>query len=227
MSLRYALLALLTAGPLTGYDAAKRFSGSVGHVWHAPDSQIYPELRRMERDHLVEGEQVRWGPRSTKTQYRITEDGIAAFRIWMNTPLDHAPVRDAHHMQAAYFEWADPEQAREILRRHIAYYSEQVDLLVKVRDGIKGGTDPAIIRRLTHYPEQDHARIIAFKAYTYEGMIARSRSEIDWAEAGLDLIAQHSRLVQSGSPSTEHNSVGSLHRQSLSDGATDVRSSPS
>ena len=197
MSLRYALLALLTAGPLTGYDAAKRFGGSVGHVWHAPDSQIYPELRRMQKDGLIEGEQVRWGPRSTKTQYRITDDGIAAFRTWMNTPLDHAPERDAHHMQAAYFEWADPDRARAILHRHIEYYTTQVELLTAVRDGIKAGTDPAIVRRLDHYPQHEHARIIAYKAYTYDGMIARSRSEIDWANKGLVLLDELSHAESS------------------------------
>jgi PadR family transcriptional regulator AphA len=56
MSLRYALLALLRVGPLSGYDLQKQFSLSVGHVWHAPDSQIYPELRKMEAAGLVEGE---------------------------------------------------------------------------------------------------------------------------------------------------------------------------
>ena len=50
MSLRYALLALLTVEPMTGYDLSKRFESSVAYVWHAPDSQIYPELRRMERN---------------------------------------------------------------------------------------------------------------------------------------------------------------------------------
>lgn len=188
MSLRYALLALLTAGPATGYDAAKRFSGSVGHVWHAPDSQIYPELRRMEKDELVEGEPVRWGPHSTKTQYRITETGLSTFRKWMNTPLDHTPERDAHHMQAAYFEWAEPERAREILRTHIEYYTTQIAMLTEVQKGIVDRTDPAIIRRLTHYPPEKHARIIAYKAHTYEGMISRSRSEIVWAREGLELI---------------------------------------
>ncbi|MGR6520300.1 PadR family transcriptional regulator (plasmid) [Rhodococcus erythropolis] len=190
MSLRYALLAVLTAGPLTGYDATKRFSGSVGHVWYAQDSQIYPELRRMEKGGLISGEQVRWGPKSTKTQYRITETGIAAFRAWMNTPIDHAPVRDTHHMQAAYFEWAEPEQARAILGRHIEYHNEQVTLFTSVRDGILNKTDPAIIRRLDKYPEHEHARIVAYKAYTYEGMITRSQAEIDWAIKGLHLIDQ-------------------------------------
>lgn len=188
MSLRYALLALLTAGPLTGYDAAKRFNGSVGHVWHAPDSQIYPELKRMAADGLVAGEQVRWGPRSTKTSYRITDSGVEDFRKWMSTPLDHAPERDAHHMQAAYLEWADPEQARQILRTHIDYYTEHVALLTAVRDGIQNRTDPAIIRRLGARPESEHEKIIAFKVYSYSGMIARSRSEIEWARAGLDVI---------------------------------------
>ena len=50
MSLRYALLALLTVEPMTGYDLSKRFESSVAYVLHAPDLQIYPELRRMERD---------------------------------------------------------------------------------------------------------------------------------------------------------------------------------
>ncbi|MGB3771965.1 MAG: PadR family transcriptional regulator [Rhodococcus sp. (in: high G+C Gram-positive bacteria)] len=188
MSLRYALLALLTAGPLTGYDAAKKFSGSVGHVWHAPDSQIYPELRRMQGDGLVDGEQVRWGPRSTKTQYRITESGVEDFRVWMSTPLEHAPERDAHHMQAAYLEWSDPDRAREILRNHLDYFSGHVALLTAVRDGIEAREDPAIVRRLDSRPASEHEKIIAFKAYSYSGMIARGRSEIEWARAGLELI---------------------------------------
>ena len=56
MSLRHALLALLSAHPMTGYDVAKRFDGSVGFMWQAPHSQIYPELRRMEDAGLVKAD---------------------------------------------------------------------------------------------------------------------------------------------------------------------------
>ena len=55
MSLRYALLAILRVGPLSGYDLQKQFHQSVGHVWHAPDSQIYPELRKIRRAFAVSG----------------------------------------------------------------------------------------------------------------------------------------------------------------------------
>lgn len=190
MSLRYALMALLTAGPLTGYDAAKRFSGSVGHVWHAPDSQIYPELRRMQTDGLIEGEQVRWGPRSTKTRYHLTDTGLDDFRRWMSTPPGHAAERDVHRMQAAYLEWADPEHALAILREHVEYFTEQVDMYTAIRDGIEARTDPAIRRRLETRPEYEHDKIVAYKVFSYSGMIARARSEIEWATAGIELVRQ-------------------------------------
>ena len=77
MSLRHALLALLTAGPLTAYDISKQFSASVGFVWYAPDSQIYPALRRMEADGLVEATELplHGGGTRVKRLYRPQNPG--------------------------------------------------------------------------------------------------------------------------------------------------------
>src|SRR5690349_11626874 len=66
MNLRFAILATLSAGPRTGYDLTRRFDSTVGHIWHAPHSQIYPELRRMEQAGLVAADEVPRGPRGTK-----------------------------------------------------------------------------------------------------------------------------------------------------------------
>ena len=73
MSLRYALLALLRVGPLSGYDLQKQFSQSVGHVWHAPDSQIYPELRKMASEGLIEPEEQTRGRLGTRRVYHVTD----------------------------------------------------------------------------------------------------------------------------------------------------------
>ena len=53
MSLRHALLGVLKDRPLTGYDLVRYFQGTLGFLWSAPQSQIYPELRRMESEGLV------------------------------------------------------------------------------------------------------------------------------------------------------------------------------
>ena len=94
MSLRYALLALLVAEPMTGYDLSKLFQSSVAHVWHAPDSQIYPELRRMESDGLITGSEITWGQRGKKTEYHVTDAGRDAFRTWMDSALPYPRERD-------------------------------------------------------------------------------------------------------------------------------------
>lgn len=188
MSLRYALLALLTAQPMTGYDVAKAFHSSVGHVWHAPDSQIYPELRRMESESLVDGVAVPWGSSATKTEYRITEAGIAAFREWMGTPLAYARERDPAHLKAAYFEWTEPDLVRSQLRAHIEHFTEQRDQWREQHSTVRDRTHPIFARRLQAYPESEWPRITAYKLFTYEGLIGQAEQEIAWAERGLRLV---------------------------------------
>lgn len=188
MSLRNALLALLVVEPMTGYDLAKRFSSSVGNVWHAPDSQIYPELRRMTQDGLLEAEEVPFGRKGRKIAYTITDAGRQAFRDWMDSDLQWARDRDPMHLRAAYFEFASPDRARaqlEAYREHTrqiqAAWQQQID-------EIDAGTSATLARRLETVPSEDHRRTTAFKRYTYEGLVARAEAEIAWAERGLSLL---------------------------------------
>lgn len=193
MSLRYALLALLVVEPMTGYDLRQQFASSVGHVWHAPDSQIYPELKRMEAESLLEGEEIPWGPRGKKRQYHVTEQGKAAFRSWMNTPLEYARTRDPAHLKAAYLEWAGPDAAREQLRAHIDHHTSMLVQWSEKIQEIEDGTSAMLNRRLTNTPEVDRAKASAYKVFTYEGLIRQAEAEIEWARGGLELVDRLNR----------------------------------
>jgi DNA-binding PadR family transcriptional regulator len=182
------LLALLTAQPMTGYDLARAFHSSVGHVWHAPDSQIYPELRRMQSDGLLLGEEVPWGRRGIKTRYTITDDGVRALRDWMTEPLAYTPERDPAHLRAAYLEWTDPITARTQLERHAAHHRELRNQRLGQLESIRDHSHPIVARRLRAAPEIEWRRITAFKEFTYEGLVGQAEREIEWAERGLRLI---------------------------------------
>ncbi len=188
MSLRHALLALLTARPLTGYELAKQFGTSVGHVWHAPDSQIYPELRRMEAAGLVEAQELPAGNRRTKREYRITDEGVRQFQDWVESPLDFQRARDVHHLKAAYLEWASPEAAREQMQRHIAFHQAQLEQWRKMRQELLDRSNATLTARLASRPAVEHERIVGFKVFAYDGLIARARTEIEWARRGLALL---------------------------------------
>lgn len=188
MSLRYALLALLRVGPLSGYELQKQFSASVGHVWHAPDSQIYPELRKMEAEQLIEGEEQPRGQRATRRVYHVTDAGNRAFLAWMQTPLDYARVRDPAHLRAAYLEAASPAAARDFFRGHIAQWEAELAQWEGELRRIADVDNPMLVRRLAATDPEDHERTIAFKRFTYEGLVDRARVEIEWARRGLKLV---------------------------------------
>jgi DNA-binding PadR family transcriptional regulator len=173
---------------MTGYDLARAFHTSVGHVWHAPDSQIYPELRRMQADGLLRGDEVSWGQRGVKTRYTITEDGVAALRRWMTEPLEYTRQRDSAHLRAAYLEWTDPPTARDHLLRHADHFRELREQWRGQLASIRDRTHPIVARRLDAAPESEWRRITAFKEFTYEGLIAQADQEIAWAERGQRLI---------------------------------------
>lgn len=188
MSLRYALLAVLTVEPMTGYDLSKMFQQSVAHVWNAPDSQIYPELRKMEAEELLEGKEVQWGSKGTKREYTITAKGREAFRVWMNEPISYFLERDPAHLKAAYLEWAEPEAARAILQGHQAHFATLLEDWTNRLNEINSLTNPLLVKRLEISSPKDHQKVVAFKRYTYEGLISRAEQEIRWAEKGLELI---------------------------------------
>lgn len=190
MSLRYALLAILRVGPLSGYDLQKQFSQSVGHVWHAPDSQIYPELRKMAADGLVEGEDQVRGARGTRRVYHVTPEGDQAFIEWMATPLDYQRVRDPAHLRAAYLESASPESARDFLLRHMQVWKGELAQWESELTHIQNVTTPMLIRRLEQMPASDREDTIEYKKFAYQGLVDRARIEIDWARRGLELVTR-------------------------------------
>ncbi|MFG6493110.1 PadR family transcriptional regulator [Microbacterium sp. P03] len=188
MSLRYALLALLRVGPLSGYDLQKQFSLSVGHVWHAPDSQIYPELRKMETEGLVEGEEQARGERGTRRVYHVTDAGEQAYLAWMRSSLDYQRVRDPAHLRAAYLESTTPDAARAFLRGHIAQWESELDQWETELRRIDAADNPMLVRRLAVTAPENRERTIAYKRFAYEGLVDRAHVEIEWARRGLELV---------------------------------------
>jgi len=188
MTLRFALLAVLSAGPRTGYDLLRIFDRSVGYVWHAPHTQIYPELRRLEADGLLAGVAVPRGPRATKREYRITELGLSTLRELASSPVEPSREKDPYRLKAAYLEWADPDGARAQFELHIAHYQRWLASWEETSARLSDRSDPVLAERLAVSPPEQHELIVAAKVLAYRGLIARARMEIDWARQGLELL---------------------------------------
>ena len=66
------VLGLLSLGPRSGYDIKTVVDRSTRFFWAASYGQIYPELRRLEKEGLIEGEDAPRGERGRRV-YEITK----------------------------------------------------------------------------------------------------------------------------------------------------------
>lgn len=81
--LKYAILGLLEQEKRTGYDIAAAFKGALGQFWSAKHSQIYPELKKLVAEELIEFETVIQGEKLEKKLYRLTVKGAEELKEWM------------------------------------------------------------------------------------------------------------------------------------------------
>jgi PadR family transcriptional regulator, regulatory protein AphA len=190
MSLRHALLALLDASPMTGYELTKIFDQSASRVWHATHPQIYTELRKLESENLVVAREEPRGPqgKATKRAYSLTPDGDKELRRWVAEIEQPTPVRDAAYLRATYFEYADADAVRHNFEMHRAYYTDQLQRWERHVEQLRTRATQLLQQRLARSPEAKHAAIVAYKVHVYEGMAERARVEIAWAERGLALV---------------------------------------
>jgi DNA-binding PadR family transcriptional regulator len=86
VSVRYALLALLSEGPKYGLQLRQEFEARTGDIWPLNIGQVYTTLQRLERDGLVESDDTEMdGPQKG---FRITDHGRIELQEWLGTPPD-------------------------------------------------------------------------------------------------------------------------------------------
>lgn len=93
MSVRHALLALLSEGPKYGLRLRQEFEAGTGETWPLNVGQVYTTLQRLERDGFVASEEAEGD--GTQKAYRITEAGEGELATWLSTPPGmESPPRD-------------------------------------------------------------------------------------------------------------------------------------
>ena len=92
MSIKFAILGLLSWKPSTGYDLKKVFEESSAMYWSGNNNQIYKSLVQLLDEGLVTNEIRHQDSSPSKKVYTITDEGLAELREW-TLSLPEAPDR--------------------------------------------------------------------------------------------------------------------------------------
>jgi DNA-binding PadR family transcriptional regulator len=127
VSVRHALLALLSEGPKYGLQLRQEFEAGTGEVWPLNAGQVYTTVQRLERDGLVESDEGDGeGP---QRRYRITEAGGDELDHWLRSPSDSTtPPRDELVIKVLVgmrVTGVDVRDVVQVNRRHLVELMQQ------------------------------------------------------------------------------------------------------
>jgi DNA-binding PadR family transcriptional regulator len=162
VSVRHALLALLSEGPKYGLQLRQEFEARTGEVWPLNVGQVYTTLQRLERDGLVETDEPAIdGPQKN---FRITGEGEAELDGWLRTPPDLAsPPRDDLVMKVLVAVRVPGVDVHEVIQAHRRYVVE-------------------VMQQWTHLKE-DEGRLDLSLALMVDAELYRLDSVVRWLDA--------------------------------------------
>ena len=127
MSVRHALLALLSEGPKYGLQLRQEFEARTGEVWPLNVGQVYTTLQRLERDGFIESDDT--GDDGPQKGFRITAAGEVELTDWLRTPPDMtSPPRDELVIKVLVALRVPGIDVRELVqthRRHLVELMQQ------------------------------------------------------------------------------------------------------
>ena len=136
MSVRHALLALLSEGPKYGLRLREEFESRTGEVWPLNVGQVYTTLQRLERDGLVESLDGDTpddaGPQKA---YRITPAGSQELARWLRVPPDlSSPPRDELVMKILVSLRVPDTDVHEIIQVHRRYLVQLMQQWTRLKE---------------------------------------------------------------------------------------------
>ena len=132
MSVRHALLALLSEGPKYGLQLREEFEMRTGEVWPLNVGQVYTTLQRLERDGLVESDDD--GDEGPQKGFRITAEGAEELAGWLRTPPDLAsPPRDELVMKVLV-ACGPGTDVHEVIQVHRRYLVELMQRWTRIKE---------------------------------------------------------------------------------------------
>jgi DNA-binding PadR family transcriptional regulator len=135
MSIKHALLALLSEGPKYGLQLRQEFEAGTGQVWPLNVGQVYTTLQRLERDGLIESDDDTDADDGTQKRFRITVHGEEELDQWLHTPPDLSqPPRDELVIKVLIALRIPGVDVHEVIQSHRRYLVELMQQWTRLKE---------------------------------------------------------------------------------------------
>jgi DNA-binding PadR family transcriptional regulator len=166
------ILGFLSRSPMSGYELKQKIDDSTRFFFAASYGQIYPELKKLEQQGLVEGVAKSQGQRA-RTEYSITAAGREELGEWLLSAGNGIEMRDEALLKIFFSSDLPREQQ---VARIAAMRAERDKSLQRLReiDAAAGGEIPEMADLVLQYGLGLHQWVV------------------DWCDRSLEELKQSS-----------------------------------
>lgn len=181
MSLKHAILSILTESEKTGYDLTKNFESSIGYYWSASHQQIYKTLGDMHKDEWVDVKITNQSGKPDKKLYSVTPKGEEALREWAVLPTKSPSKKNQLLIKLLLTRLVGPEPILEQLNTRLKEVYALIGEYSKIEQEFftpKPGPDTHI-KNTTSY-------------LTLRNGILSAHAELDWLHESIETLENQS-----------------------------------
>ena len=187
-----AILQRLARSQMSGYELKKLFTTPVGYGWRAYDTQIYRELKALERAGFVRGQVQpgRAGPQ--RRVYAPTLQGVRALREWLESPLDETSIKSELTMRIWSVDLFPQGSLEPLLVTIREQTQNQMEHMMGRREELRRASGP---------PEVTEDPTLVGRLLVLEYEIELAQLKLRWLERIEAVIGVRTMFADSSAPS--------------------------
>jgi DNA-binding PadR family transcriptional regulator len=132
-SSEYAILGMLSLRPMSGYDIRKTIRESVRYFWSESYGQIYPALKRLEAQKLVERVRGAQSGRAGRQVFTLTRAGQREMQEWVAQEPQMQPFRNELLLKLFFGRLAPLEACEE----HVQQFRRRQEDFLRTYRGVE------------------------------------------------------------------------------------------
>jgi PadR family transcriptional regulator, regulatory protein AphA len=138
----WAILGMLTFGPISGYDLGKQVDKTIGHFFSPARSQIYSELRRLVNLGYSTATLIPQTDRPNKRIYEITQQGREHLKWWLETSaVEPEAVRSSFLLKLFFGGLMDEQAVLNQVRKARQIAEDELRVLEELQEELKANPD--------------------------------------------------------------------------------------
>lgn len=176
-NLKYAILGLLLKSDMSGYDISQAFDTTLCEFWSAKHSQIYPELKRLTEEGMIEYRVEKCGKVLEKKMYAITERGREDFYAWLSAETQLIAVpKDLFRLKLFFIDDLPEEDRVRLLKHQLEQYEERL------------GHFYAVLEKFPEPPSKDSEEIGEY--LILKGSVCRIEAVCGWLRECIKVFGE-------------------------------------